>query len=215
MYPNDKDSKPSDQSTMSGPQNVQPNYEFIMSQNQKSKKFQKPVGKKQRIIFVGSMALLLITIGVIFMAIMGANASRGNGELIDLAAYQTELQRIVSLGSEDASSSAVKGIARTASFTLTTDLNTTNSLLNKKGVDVNPKLLTKYLSTELETKLQSAKTANTYDETYKSIYSEKLTNYQKKLAEVFPSQNNLTIQNALRNFNNHASLLKLDYAAAE
>lgn len=190
-----------------------PNYEFIMAQNQKPGRGVNlgSGGKKQRIMVVAFGGLLLLIVSIIFIGIIGASGKKGDAELIDLLAYQTELQRVITLGTQDATSSAVKGVAQTASLTLATDIGETTSLLKRKGVKIDPKQLVKYKSSESDSKLAEAKTANVYDTTYKELLEEKLANYQKKLSAVYQTQQSSIIQTSLKDYSVHAKLLSANY----
>lgn len=195
---------------MNPSQQTQPNYDFIMQSPNKPARFSGG-DKKQRIKVVAIFALILITIIVILAAIFSSGGNKGTASLADLAAYQTELTRVVTIGTTDAQDSSTRATAQIASMTLNTDLARTQALLKQKGVKSSPKDLLLYKSTTLDNQLAEAKKANSFDETYKKLFDEKMISYQKKLSEVYASQDSSNVQAILKSYNEHSKLLSFDY----
>jgi hypothetical protein len=188
----------------------QPNYDFIMQAPQKSSRFGGG-DKKQRIKVVAIFALVLITVIVILAAIFSSGGNKGSASLVDLAAYQTELTRVVTIGTTDAQNGSTRATAQIASMSLSTDLARTQALLKQRGIKSTPKDLLLYKSTKLDDQLAAAKKANSFDDTYKQLFDEKMASYEKKLSEVYASQNSANVQAILKDYNEHAKLLVFDY----
>lgn len=175
-----------------------------------------PKSQKQRIILVGvisGIVLLLIIIGMIIVNLFSTDNSK---KLTDLAATQNEIQRIMDLGVDGATSSSVKAVAQTASSTLASQKQRTISIATKKGIKINDKQLAskKPASTDknsVDKILDSAKNANNFDDTFNKVYEEQITNYYSELKTLIGSESDKTVKTALVDYANNAALLSLNY----
>jgi hypothetical protein len=168
----------------------QPNFDFIMNPSRGSRGAGFAAGsKKQRIIiFVGGVLLLLV-VTIVIGSIISANTGKASKAVVDLAAYQTELQRVISLGSDKARDSNLHNKSLTASYTLLSDYQLTIKMMSARGIKPPKDLATKYAGKQTDQLLDTADKSNTFDVKYDEIYKEKLTKYKAKLAEVYPQLN--------------------------
>jgi hypothetical protein len=164
----------------------QPNFDFIMNP-QKNKGSDPTNGKKQRIMVVVGGTLLLLVITIILANVLSAASGKANNQIVDLAAYQTELKRVIGLGQEKARSSTTKNKAVTASYALESDYQQTVTMMKNRGISPPKDFAARYAGTQSDTALDAADKANAFDEKYEEIYKEKLGNYKAKLAEIYPS----------------------------
>lgn len=148
----------------------------------------------------------------VFLSLMQRSSRSGSAELIDLAAYQTELARIIDIGVKNSPDSGVQGIAQTGSLTLVSDLIRTRKIIDSKSVRLGKNDLGKYQTKSIDTDLDVAKTANNFDAVFTKLVDEKLGDYELKLASTYAAQNDIKIRNTLRNFNAHAELLPFSYS---
>lgn len=188
-------------------------YNFILQSTQPKKRKLSFGGSRRQRIFVVVVALLvLIALAYGFLAIVRSQNSKGHAELVDLAAYQTELVRIIDIGVKEAQSVSVKAGAQTASLSILSDLNQTKNFIRQKNIPAKSEDLTKYNTPSIDEQLASAKTANNFDATYSQLVDEKLNSYKAKLADVFAAQTDNTIRETLRVFKTHAELLAFTYS---
>ncbi len=167
-------------------QTPQPNYDFILQSPQKPQRSFTPSGKTGRIITVGGMALVGFILIMVFSSIMSAAGNQASNDLQDLAAYQTELRRVISLGKDRTRDSDLHIKALTASYSLQSQYQTSVGLLKIRKTKLNTKQLSKYNGKSSDTALDAAEKANNFDQVYADLYTEKLTNYQTKLASIYP-----------------------------
>jgi len=186
------------------PQN---DYEFIMNSSQKKASGFGAASKKQRIIVVLGGAILLIVVFMILMNLLSAGANKQKDTLVDLANYQTELARVITLGVDRSRDGDIKAEAVTASMTLETDRRKTVALMQEKGVGVPKEGLTKYRATQNDDALNAAEQAGNFDTVYSALYDEKLTAYKQKLQEVFSILTAASDKELVRSFNTNAKLL--------
>lgn len=184
----------------------QPNYDFILNPQKPQRSRLAMNSMKQRILVVGGAIGVLIVVIVLLSSIIGGLGSKSNEQFLDLAAYQSELGRVLELGAERARSTATKNKAVTASYTLNTDYQRTVTIINNRGVKPPKDLLARYKGGDSDQKLDAAEKANNFDSVYEEIYKEKLTNYRAKLNEIYPSLAP-NEQAVLKDYSNHAKLL--------
>lgn len=185
-----------------------PNLDFIMKSDQtKPKRFMVGGPKARRILTVVLFGIVLFVLIFVFMAIVRSNNRRGLDELVDLAAYQTELIRVVEIAAKDSTSSTVRGSTQTSRLTLISDLNKTKLMISSLGARVAETDLSKYRTGSINKTLKDAKTANNFDEIYTDLFAEKLTSYEEKLATAYLAQNNIKIKNTISIFNAHSEVI--------
>lgn len=185
----------------------QPNFDFIMNPQKGSKSGGLAgVSKKQRIMVVVGGVLLLLVLTIIISSIISANTGRASKAVTDLAAYQTELKRVIGLGNDKARDAGLHNKSLTASYTLESDYQLTVKIMTSRGLKAPKDLDTRYSGTQSDQLLEAAEKSNTFDAKYEEIYKEKLTKYKTKLAETYPLLN--TKEKAIiKEQSDHAKLL--------
>lgn len=176
----------------------QQDYSFLTQNNgPKRMSFGSPNSQKQRIMLVGVIAgivILLLVVGMILINIFSVDNTK---KLTDLAAYQTEASRIMSLGAESAKDSSLRVAAQTASSTFSTHTQKTIAIASKKSIKINDKQLQSLKSSATDKNLESAKIANNYDEVFKKAYQEIINAYLSKLRTLRLEETDKTINSAL------------------
>ncbi len=197
------------QASSQSPQNL----DFILQADQpKPKRFGGGGSKTQRILTVVIVGIVLITLIFVFLTIMQRNSKSGSAELIDLAAYQTELARVMDIGAKGSPSSAVGGVAQTGNLTLISDLIRTKKMIASKNAKISKSDLAKYETKSIDDDLEAAKTGNDFDAVFTKLIDQKLSDYKLRLASAYAAQNDTNIRNALRSLNAHAELLPFSYS---
>lgn len=189
-----------------------PDLSFILQSEPPKPKRLGGESKTQRMIIVGVASILLIIIAFLLLSVLQARSRRGSAELIDLAAYQTEMTRVLEIGAKNGRSNEVLGGAQTGRLAILSDLIRTKKMiasLNVKLVDAD---LLKYESLDIDTALDDAKTANNFDTVFSELIDEKYVDYKQKLSSVYKTQNNTKIKNTLSDFHGNAGLLPFSYS---
>ena len=148
----------------------------------------------------------MLIVSIIIGSLISAATGKAGNTVVDLAAYQTELRRIVSLGNDKVRDSTLRNKSLTATYTLESDLQLTNKMLAARGIKAPKNLATRYKSVTSDQTLDAAEKSNSYDTAYQQIYTEKLTKYKAKLSEVYP-QLNAKEQVLIKQQSDHAKLL--------
>lgn len=190
----------------------QPDFSFInQNGNQKKSLISGLQTKSQRLMLVGLIAISIIVLIIAGTIAFNLFRTDYKAKLTDLASYQTELVRIMDLGVEGSNSSDIRNISKTASLVISTQTQKTLSIATNKNIEINSKELARGITSDSDKLLEAAKNNNTYDETFKKIYSEKLTEYQDKLKSLSSDETDKLIKSALVEYIDSLSLLSLDY----
>jgi len=107
--------------------------------------------------------------------------------LLEIAQAQTEIVRLSSQASQKAGSIETRSLAITTRLSVQSSANQTTEALTKYGVKANSKMLSKGKNSKSDDLLTEAAKNNRFDETYKQILNEQLSNYQKLLKASFDS----------------------------
>ncbi len=156
-------------------------YSFIFNQNQPAPTG--PIGtnkNRQMIIFVAFAAVVLIVVAIAFSVITSSGKPTG-AEAISVAAYQTELTRVLALGEKDVRSSVLQQKRTTLLLTLTTDQQKVTSALSTKGITATPAQLAQYQDTTIDTNLTNSLQVDRYDSTFEDIVDALFAEYYKAI----------------------------------
>jgi murein L,D-transpeptidase YcbB/YkuD len=163
---------------------------------------------KKRIIVIGIFFTALLVVILLFFSLIRGG---GNGnQILDLAAYQTELVKLSERGLKDGSG-PVKYAAQTAALTMQSQLIATQDIAKKQGVKIDEKQLSRYQSAKTTSSLDDAKKANRFNEEFTSIYEASLTTYQQKLRTAIANEKSRSARESFANFRANAEILKLSY----
>jgi hypothetical protein len=131
------------------------------------------------ILFIFSVIFILI----IGFSIISSIGKKSNDSLITVAAYQTEIARISSLGLESAKDSSVRSKLATISAFIETDSKATISYLSSNGTKLSKQQVALALDKKADEKLETAAQLNKYDETLLQIIQEKSSSYKSALKQ--------------------------------
>lgn len=191
-------------------QTPQPDFNFITGSPQANPTGVGGDNQKRRIIVVVLGVLGLFIVAMLFINIVSSGSRTGRSELIDLAAYQSELARVAAIGVEEGVSAEVRGRAAIVSFSIRTDAGQTRKLMAAIGAKASDEQLLAYRSNTIDTQFQEAANANNFDNVYSEVLDEKLNNYKGKIVEVFNIQTNEDVRANLRQFKTNADILSPD-----
>ncbi len=163
------------------PNNQNP-YDFILdpTQNQRSggpnfgsKKRQKIIG----IIFVLTSILVLI---VVVSSILSGGGSKNDG-LVSLQAYQTEINRVITLGQKNVADPAIKQELGTLKAVITSDQKQLSNLLSARGVVSTKLQLNSKKDPTIDTALSDALKTGDHDEILQQKLKSLVGNYYDSL----------------------------------
>lgn len=188
-------------------------YDFIMSDKQKPKRAglslpsNKSQGQRIAIVAGGGVVLLLF----LFML---ASLLSGGGESKDIflkiVQKQTELVRVASLGSSEASASqSIKNTAMNTQIAVTSDRQILIAALATEGIAFKEKELVGVADPSTDKRLADARTAANFNSTIVAVINEHIVDYQTALQQTYDQTKTKTLKDALaREYQNTESLKK-------
>lgn len=183
------------------PQGSNP-YEFILNPQQPPKK---SLGGKfgNRFIItisliVGGTFILMIIVALLLNALAPAKISKE--DLIGLAQTQTEIHRISSQASSDATQQVTKNLATTIEYTMVTQQKQTIDVLAKNNVELGKKELSLKQNATTDQRFATAKSTSTFDQTFTDIIQDELTNYADTLKRLSSKGNNRTERDRMSDY---------------
>lgn len=186
-------------------------YDFIINEEKKykapSKKGKNNGSSLGRIgIVLGGLFGLIVVGMLLFMLFTSGSDSTGE-KLITISAKQTEIVRIASLGANGARTSTGKNYATTVRATIQADLTTTQGLITKSGVKVDPALISAAKNTKTDQLLNAASQNNKFDEVFIAQMNTLLTSYQADLQKLYKETGNKATKNTLQTLYKNAGAL--------
>lgn len=186
-------------------------YDFIINEEKKykapSKKNKNTSGLGGRIGVVLAGLAGILVIGLLFMMLLGGSGDSTGEKLIGLSAKQTEIVRVASLGASGARTTAGKNYATTVRATIQTDLTTTQALITKSGVEVDPAIIAASKNTKTDQLLQTAGQNNKFDEVFITQMNSLLVTYQSDLQKLYNDTNNKATKATLQTLYKNAGAL--------
>jgi hypothetical protein len=147
---------------------MQPNqdqYQFIINPSHGSPSgpafLQDP--KKRNIVAILFVSFILLVV-FIAVAVFSSLSNRNNSAIIDVAAYQTELLRISTLGLKEARDPSVRAQVATMQSFSQSDLVQTTSYLSSVGTKFEKELTSLKLDSSVDKDLEAATLRNAYDQ---------------------------------------------------
>ena len=170
------------------PSSSQSDLDFIMNPQQPPKSpglfsFGGSSLPKRILLAVGGMFLLLILF-VVVKGVVGGNGGSATA-LVTVAKDQQELIHLATGATQNATTDVTKNFSATALISLQSEQNQLVSYLKTNGHKVAGKELSLKISKATDAQLAAAKSASTFDETYKSIMQEKLKAYQTDIQKAY------------------------------
>jgi len=158
--------------------------------------------KKRNIIAVlfVSVILLLVFTAIAIIASLGG---RSTSAIVDVAAYQTELVRISTLGLADAKEPSVRAQAATLQAFMQSDLSKTTSFLASSGKKLEPTDAVLRRDSSIDENLASAALRNRFEEELLSSLQSKSSAYRVSLQSALnnssSTEETALLQTALKN----------------
>lgn len=191
-----------------GPAVPPPNqYDFIFNAgNKRSNDWFFSASKQTKILIVSAAALVLLLVIWIGLSLF-STAPNDATQLTAVAAQQAEITRVAQSASLAAQQSSTKNFAITARLSLTSDEQALLQYLNSRGVSPNTQLLAQGKNANIDKLLQSAISSGTYDQTYREVAKQQLTNYAASLKQTYSTAAGPRERALLTTTYDHAQLL--------
>jgi hypothetical protein len=142
--------------------------------------------KKRIIVAVLFVISILLLIVLAFAAITSLN-NKSTSAMVDVAAYQTEIARICTLGLTTATNLEVRAQTVTLQSFIASDLTQTTKHLAGVGKKLDAKDIALRTDTTVVKNLESAKLQNTYDEELSRIITKITASYKLSLQKALSS----------------------------
>ena len=144
--------------------------------------------KMQRILLaLGGLTMLVIIIAIAASVIGGGGPDR-LALMTSVAQQQTELNRVATLGANKATTSAVRGAARSIQLTSLSARSQVSSYLVTNKEQLNPKLLPLKRDAKTDTALSDAAANNTYNATFADVITTDLDSYMSSLKAAYDAK---------------------------
>lgn len=173
------------------PYNQQSNpYEFITNpQKPPRRKFNIGGSMGGRIAIAVSILVLIIISYVLLSSFLGRENKAQVDRLVEVGEVQSELVRISALAEKEAKGTKAQNLAANTSLSLQSSQQDIKKLLNGRGVGSKglDKRFAAGKNAKTDTTLTEASQNNRFDETYTTVVSKELTDYQKLLNAAFES----------------------------
>lgn len=133
-------------------------------------------GNRQKIIFVGFVAVVLMVVAIGFSVISSSGKDAGT-EAISVQAYQNELTRVIELGRKNTGSGDLRKKISTLNLILITDQVITANVTSAKGVQATPVQLGQYRSSRRDNTLSNSLQIDNHDEVFEELIDDLVTDY--------------------------------------
>lgn len=161
------------------PQNTNP-YDFIMQDGQQPKKNSgsTPQSQIKKIVLMVAFISVVFIVLIVGFVVFQTLTKPKTGDLVDLAAHQTEILRITDLGLESARDSNVRARVQTLRGFIMSDLKKTSELLTQAGTEPSELQLAKYENADLENDLELATQRNAVDSMLVELLDAQIAQYK-------------------------------------
>lgn len=142
-----------------------------------------------RIAIAVSILVLIIISYVLLSSFLGRENKAQVDRLVEVGEVQSELVRISALAEKEAKGTKAQNLAANTSLSLQSSQQDIKKLLNGRGVGSKglDKRFAAGKNAKTDTTLTEASQNNRFDETYTTVVSKELTDYQKLLNAAFES----------------------------
>jgi len=157
-------------------------YDFILNPQQSKKPtgMQFQSGKKKILVFVGILAGLTIAL-VVGFSIITSLGKPNSQNLITIQAYQTEIDRVITLASKNIKDLSLKYRVATMQTVVGSDQKQINSLTTKRKVKITKLELAAKKDGDIDTALNAAKQDGTFDDVLLGVIESLSNDYYKAL----------------------------------
>lgn len=161
-------------------------YDFIINNQPKRSGFSMGQNSLQKkVMMFGFVAVVLILAIVIFSTIMSSGKPSASA-YVPITVYQEELLRILN-NRDRLSDQDLKPKYTTLYLALNSDYQESTEYLSRNGLKITPELRTPYYYSNLEADLETASSANRFDEEFISYVDRAVADYSQALLSLEPT----------------------------
>lgn len=183
-------------------------YDFITNPPESPKRGLFSGGSKnQRVLLIGGLATVLLTIGVLIAAVLSSSDSGVKQDYLSLIQQQAEIVRISEIGEETAHDTTAKNLAITTKLSVSSDHAATLAIAKKAGAPTDIKSIALGKNDKVDALLTDAEQVNQFDEVFIKTMDELLSTYQQLLKKLYNQSTNPDTKKTLQHAYNNALLL--------
>jgi hypothetical protein len=191
-------------------------YEFITNPGTPKKQGLFSGGpKKQRILVVAVLGLVLLMVGIIVAAVISSSGNGNKQDYLALLQQQSELIRVSEIGEKTAHDSKARNLALTAKLSLTSTQGTLTSLAKKAGAQTDAKSIALGKDSSIDTKLADAEQTNSFDDEFIKTIQDLLDKYSQTLKKLYDEATSSSAKSTLQQAYNNAQQLISDNRTEE
>lgn len=188
-------------------------YEFITSEQPKTHHLPIKVNNnslKGRLLLVGGGIVILIIVLIVLFGVILKPSTKGADSLYQVVATQQDIIGLTDLGRTSVKDQQLLFSTATISAVVNSHLFATNSTISTSGIGKNSSNKIKLLrDSQYKTALDAAKVSGTYDDTYKTLLSNRLDVYRSYLQTAYANVSSQTVKAQLSDEYNQANQLTL------
>jgi hypothetical protein len=188
-------------------------YEFIMSEPAKTHHMPINVNNnslKGRLLVVGGSVAILIIVMVVLFGVILKPSTKGADSMYQVAAAQQDIIGLTTLGKTNVKAQELLNSTSTISAVVNSHLYSTSSSISKSSLSKNSATKIKeLLNSQYKATLDAAKINGTYDDTYKTLLSNRLDLYRSYLQTAYANVSSQTLKAQLDTEYVQASALTL------
>jgi hypothetical protein len=187
-------------------------YEFIMSEPTKASHLPIKINNssfKSRLLLVAGGAVILIIILVVVFGVLLKPSTKGADAMYQVAAAQQDIIAITDLGRTNVKDPTLLYSVATISSVVNSHLYETNADIKSTFSKNSTTKIKALRDSKYTTVLNEAKTSGTYDETFKTLLSNRLDLYRSYLQSAYGDVAGQALKTQLSNEYNQANTLTL------
>ena len=188
-------------------------YDFIMSEPNKTSHLPIKINNnsfKGRLLVVGGGIAILIIVMIVLFGVILKPSTKGAESMYQLAAAQQDIIGLTDLGKVNAKDQNLLNSTAIINTVVNSHYYATNSTISKSSFSKNSSAkITELRNSQYKAALDTAKTNGTYDDTYRTLLSNRLDIYRSYLQTAYSAVSNQAVKTQLSDEYNQASTLTL------
>lgn len=180
----------SDSASSPNPSNPDSQYDFIFNPEQPSRVslLTLPGNKFQKGLIIGGGIIVLIMLFAVASSFLSSSANAHTDKLVTLAKTQNEIIRIIDEADERVTDQNLRNLSLNTRLSVVSTNNQTISSLTARGKKLKDKEL-KVADPDNDKVLSEGEQNSRFDETYRALLEQELSEYRQQLAAVYESGN--------------------------
>jgi hypothetical protein len=173
-------------------------YDFILKEDQKTKKGLGVPKMSKPMMFIGATAVLMIAL-IIFGVAFGGKGNKKQTGLIDILGQAQEISRVNTVELQQLHDPTIIALESTTQSALASDQAQIKSYLSGQKTKVDVKKLATYQDSNTDAQLKAAAQNNNLDNAYKAYLRTALSKYSNSLQSTYVSSTSVQAKTILKN----------------